>query len=128
MAQGKFCKGSSPCGEIAIHELGGTFEFGATMRRWDGRAVRCIFIELVAQSPDRNAENVRRMSAVAEAVPQRLKNQIALDFGHRAANQIAGDLLGGHGGLRCDICSARLVEPCAVRRKNPVDAYFGAYR
>src|SRR5262245_42167462 len=128
MPQGKSCKGSSLCGEIRIHELGGTLEFGAAMRRWDWRSVGGVLIELVAQSPDRNAENVCRMRAVAQAVPQGLKNQISFDLGHRPANQIAGDLLGGHGGLCRDICSARLVEPCAVRRKNPVDTYFGAYR
>ena len=34
------------------------------------------------------------MRAVAKAMLERLQNQIALDFGHGAANQIARDLLG----------------------------------
>ena len=68
------------------------------------------------------------MRAVAEAMLERLQDQVSLDFGHRAADQIAGDLFGRHGRMRCDVRAARLVEPRAIRRKNAVNADFGAAR
>ena len=40
------------------------------------------------------------MGAVAEAMLERFQDEIALDLGHGAADQVAGDLLGGHGSLR----------------------------
>ncbi len=54
------------------------------------------------------------MRAVAEAVLERLQDQIALDLGHGAADQIAGDLLGGHRRMSCDVGAAHLIEPRAV--------------
>ena len=96
------------------------------MGRWDRRAVGCIFVELVAQRPDRDAENVGGMRAVAEAMPQRLKDQVSLDFGHRTADEVAGDLLGRHGCLRRNVRTACLVEARAIRRKNTVHSYFRA--
>src|ERR1700693_5058180 len=57
----------------------------AAVRRRNRHAGRRIFIELVAQRADRDAEDVRRMSAVAEAVLERLEDQVALDLRHGAA-------------------------------------------
>src|SRR4051812_42869222 len=44
--------------------------------RRDREAAVGIFVQLVAQRPDRNAENVGGMGAVAEAVLQRLQDQV----------------------------------------------------
>ena len=38
------------------------------------------------------------MGAVAEAVLERLQDQVALDLGHGAADEIAGDLFSGERG------------------------------
>jgi hypothetical protein len=66
--------------------------------------------------------------AVAETISQRFQDQVTLDFRHGAADEIARDLLGGHSRLCRNISSTRLVEPCAIRRKDAVNAYFGPGR
>ena len=68
------------------------------------------------------------MGAVAEAVLERLQDQVALDLRHGAADQIAGDLLGGHGRMRRGAGAARLVEAHAVGREDTVNADLRAGR
>jgi len=77
------------------------------MRRRDRRPVGRVFVELVTQRPDRNAQNVRSMRTIAETVPECLENQVSLDLGDRTTDQVSGDLLGGHGGMRGNIGAAR---------------------
>src|SRR4051812_6246827 len=69
----------------------------AAVRRRDRHAGGRIFVELVAQRADRDAEDVRRVGAVAEAVLERLQDQVALDVGDGAADERAGDGLRGKG-------------------------------
>src|ERR1035437_8028590 len=52
----------------------------AAARRRDRRALSRIFVELVAQRADRDAEDIGRMGAVAEAVLERLQDQVTLDL------------------------------------------------
>ena len=66
------------------------------------------------------------MRAVAEAVLERLQDQVALDLGDGAADEVAGDLLGRHGCVRRGAGAARLVEPAAVGRQDAVNADLGA--
>src|SRR5262245_48693247 len=61
----------------------------AVPRRRNRHAIVGIFVELVAQRTDRDAEDVGGMRAVAEAVFERLEDQIALDVGDGAADQRA---------------------------------------
>ena len=60
----------------------------AAMWQRHGDTVAGIFIQLVAQSADRDAENVGRMGAVAEAVFQRLQDEIAFHIGYGAADAL----------------------------------------
>src|SRR5262249_8748047 len=113
---------------FVCRDSGGSLEWLAAVRRWNGCAVGGIFVELVAQRADRDAEDISRVRAIAEAVLERLQNQIALDLGHGAADQVTGDLLGGNRSMGGDIGAAHLVEPRAVRRKNSVDTDFLATR
>ena len=73
-------------------------------------AVARVFVELVAQRADRDAEDVGGVRAVAEAVLQRLQDQIALDVRDRAADQRARDRLGR------EASRARRQAPRAARR------------
>src|SRR4051794_18922496 len=82
-------------------------------RRRDRYAAVGIFVQLVAQRADRDAENVGGMGAVAQAMFQRLQDQIALDIGDGAADQRAGDLLGGKGRVRYRGCGLGEVEAVA---------------
>src|SRR5215475_11671461 len=68
--------------------------------RRDRDATVGIFVELVAQRADRDAEDVGGMGSIAEAMLQRLQDQVALDVGHRAAHQRARHLLGGERRMR----------------------------
>src|SRR5215510_7625240 len=63
-------------------------------RRGNCQSVGSVFVELVAQRADRDAEDVGRMGAVAEAVLERLEDEVALDIGDGAADESTGDLLG----------------------------------
>src|SRR5437899_8332219 len=72
----------------------------AGARRRDRQSAVGIFVQLVAQRADRNAQDVRSMGAIAEAMLQRLQNEIAFDVGHRTSDQRAGDLFAGDGGVR----------------------------
>src|SRR5215470_14070994 len=99
----------------------------ATARRWDGDTVGGVFIELVTQGPDRNAEDVGRMRAVAETMLEGLEDEVALHIRNGASDQRAGDLLGcerrvGH---RRRLRS-RIVETGAVRREDRLRADLGA--
>jgi len=69
-------------------------------RRRHRHAVAGIFVELVAQRADRDAEDVGGVGAVAETVLERLQNEIALDVGDGAADQRARDRLGGKRRMR----------------------------
>ena len=66
------------------------------------------------------------MRAVAETVLERFQDQVALDFGDRATDQVAGNLFGGNGRLRCDVGVVFLVEPHSVRRKNAINSDLGS--
>src|SRR5205814_5386903 len=57
------------------------------VRRRDGDAFLAVELQLVAQCADRDAENGRGMGAVAEAMLQRLDDEVALDIGDGAADQ-----------------------------------------
>ena len=87
-----------------------------------------IFVQLVAQRADRDAEDVGGMGAVAEAMLQRFQDQIALDVGDGAPDQRAGDLFGGEGGVRHRRHGLGEVETVAVRRQDGVDADLVALR
>jgi hypothetical protein len=52
----------------------------AAAGRRNGRAVMGVFVELVAQRADRDAEDIGGMGAVAEAVLERLQDEVALDL------------------------------------------------
>src|SRR4051794_26202171 len=70
---------------------------GATAGRRDRHAIIGIFVELVPQRPDRNSKDVGRVRAVAEAVLERLEDEVALDIGDRAPHQRARDGFGREG-------------------------------
>src|SRR3954470_12726446 len=55
--------------------------------RWDGDAFLAVLLQLVAQGPDRDAKDGRRMGTVAQTVVQRVDDQVAFHVGHRAADQ-----------------------------------------
>src|SRR3984893_4907739 len=91
----------------------------AAARRRDRHAVGGIFVELVAQGADRDAQDVGRVGAVAEAVLERFEDQVALDVGDGAPHERARHLLGRVGRVRDrgrDV--ARIVEASAVRRQD----------
>src|SRR5436190_1210608 len=67
--------------------------------RCDRQSAVGIFVQLVAQRADRDAEDVGGVGAIAEAMLERLQDEIALDVGNRASDQRAGDLFGGKGGV-----------------------------
>ena len=58
------------------------------------------------------------MGAVAKAMFQRLQDQVALDIGDGAADQRAGDLLGGKGRVRHRGGGLGKVEAVAVGRED----------
>ena len=53
----------------------------------NGRSAGNIFIEFVPKRPDRYAENFGSMGSVAEAMIERIHNQLLLDFADRFANE-----------------------------------------
>ena len=53
-----------------------------------------VFVELVAQRPDRDAEDARGVGAVAQAMVQGVEDEVALDLGHGAPHEAAGGRLG----------------------------------
>src|SRR3546814_3020932 len=59
-------------------------------RHRDRHAFLAVLLQLVAEGPYRNAEDVRRVGPVAETVLQRLDDEIALDLRDRLADQAAG--------------------------------------
>src|SRR6266851_5405757 len=88
------------------------------VRRWDGNAFLAIELQLVAQRADRDAENGRGMGAIAEAMLQRLDDEVAKHIGDGAADQRAARLrahalcfavLAGrqHDGVRAELAAAR---------------------
>src|SRR3954453_8925077 len=81
-----------------------------------------VFVQLVAQSADRNAQDVGGVGPIAQAMLQGLQNEIALHVGHGASDQSAGYLFGGEGGVRHGWYGFGCVEPLAIRRQNGVDA------
>src|SRR5215212_2660290 len=60
-----------------------------------GGAGRGVFAELVAQRADRDAEDLRGMRAVAEAVVERIEDEVLLDLGDGASDERTGDGLRG---------------------------------
>src|SRR5262249_25479575 len=103
---------------------GSAFELRTSVRRRNWRTAGRVFVELVAQRADRNSENISGVRAIPQTVLERLEDEVSLDFGHHAADQITGDLLGCHGGMGGEVGAASLVKPRAVGRKYPVNANF----
>src|SRR6185437_3225350 len=94
------------CGHSAARALRRAAHRLAAVRRRDRRAVGCIFVELVAQRANGDAEDVGGVRAVAEAVLERLQDEVALDLGDGAADEVARDLLGREGGIGGDVVAA----------------------
>src|SRR5262245_4208330 len=65
----------------------------AAARRRHRHSVGRIFVELVAQRADRDAEDVGGVRAVAETVLERLQNEITLDVSDGATDQRPRHLL-----------------------------------
>lgn len=78
-----------------------------------------ILLELVAQRAERDPENLRRMGAVAEAMIERVENEIALDVGDGAPDECARHRFGLFRRAGCRIARQR-AEAFAVRRANGV--------
>lgn len=57
-----------------------------------------VFLELVAQRPDRNSQNGRCMRSIAEAVLQRIDDQVLFHFRDGLADEGAADCFGGRHG------------------------------
>ncbi len=53
----------------------------------DGNAGLAVFAQLVAQGPDGNAQKLGRMGSVAEAVAQRLKDEMPFNIGQGSADE-----------------------------------------
>ena len=90
----------------------------ASWRRRNAQALVGILLQLVAQRADRNAENVRGVRPVAQAMRQRLEDEILFDVRNRASNQRARSDLAGFDR------SAYIVTPnrCAIRRADRIGA------
>ena len=86
--------------------------------RGDRDAAVGIFVQLVAQRADRDAEDVGSVGPIAEAMLERLQDQVAFDIGDGAADQGARHLLGGKGGVGHGWRGLGEVEPVAVRRQD----------
>src|SRR5579863_4920118 len=82
----------------------------AVPRRRYRQAIGGVFVELVAQRTDGDAEHVGGVGPIAEAVFERLQNEIALDLGDGAADQCARYLFGGESGVRHRGGAALLIE------------------
>ena len=93
-----------------------------------------IFAQLVAQGADRDAQNVGGMGAVAQAMVQRVQDQIALDIRNRAADQAAR-----HGGgighcalhrriLRCHGGGHAGADMAAIGQADGFRGYFRTLR
>src|SRR6516162_7029837 len=86
----------------------------AGARRRNRYAAIGIFIQLVAQRADGDAEDVGGVRPVAEAMLQGLEDQVALHVGARASDQRPRHLFGGEGRMRDRRLRLRDVEPVAV--------------
>src|SRR6185312_16771090 len=102
---------SEPISVLIRDLLGSSLERLSAMRRRNWGPIGGIFVELVAQRTDRDAENIGCVRAIAEAVLERLQDQIPFDFGHGSPDQIAGNLFGSYRGVDSDIRAAHLIEP-----------------
>src|SRR5262245_54063262 len=60
-----------------------------------------ILAKFIPQCTDRNAQDVGGVRAVAEAMIERIEDEIALDIGDRASDEGARGLRGRCGGKRC---------------------------
>jgi hypothetical protein len=69
--------------------LSGELPLGRAMRRGDGDSSRGIFVELIAQRADGNAKDVCSMGAIAEALFERLQDQVPFDVGDGATDERA---------------------------------------
>src|SRR4051812_46205370 len=92
-----------------------------------GGAGRRVFAELVAQRADRDAEDLGRVRAVAEAVVERVEDEVLLDLRDGASDECAGD------GLRGPRRTGRWIggggpERLAFRRADGVDVDLRAGR
>ena len=69
----------------------------ALSRRWHAVTLLMVLPELVAQRPDRDSEYRGRMSAIAQAVIERIDDEISFDVGNAATDE-----------LRCLACLRRV--------------------
>src|SRR5260370_18999962 len=81
-----------------------------------------IFVQLVAERAERDAEDIGGVGPIAEAMLERFKDEIALYVGYRTSDQGAGHLFGGEGRVRYRRHGLGRVETVAVRRQDGVDA------
>src|SRR5579863_2515397 len=103
-------------GKIAINQwsLRGSAARLATAGRRYRQAVGGIFIKFVAQRADRDTQHIGGMGAIAEAMLERLQDEVALDLGHSAADKSARHLLRGERGVSDGGRGSLLVEPDTV--------------
>ncbi len=87
-----------------------------------------IFVELVAQRPDRDAEDVGGVGAVAEAVLERLDDEVALDIGDGASDQRPCHGLGRERRMRHGRRVLGVAQAQAVGREDAVGADLVAGR
>src|SRR5215217_3316693 len=92
-----------------------------------GGACRGVFAELVAQRADRDAEDLRGMRAIAEAVVERIEDEILLDLRDGASDERAGDGLRGPRRTRRGIEGGG-PERLAFRRADSIDVDLGPCR
>src|SRR4051812_31239511 len=92
-----------------------------------GSACRGVLAELVAQRADRDAEDLRGVRAVAEAVVERIEDEVLLDLRDGASDERTGD------GLRGPRRTGRRIggggpERLAFRRADGIDVDLGPGR
>src|SRR5579885_1010370 len=64
------------------------------------------------------------MRAIAEAVLERFEDEVALDLGARATDEIARHLFGGYGSMGSRAGAPRGIETGAIGREDALDADF----
>ena len=87
----RWCGAVCAMQDLPVRCRGGSQAAPGPARRGGGTAMPSSLycLQLVAQGADRDAEDVGGVGAVAEAMVQRLDDQVALHLGHRAADQAA---------------------------------------
>src|SRR5579871_5759739 len=94
----------------------------------DRDAVIGVFVELVAQGADRNAENIGGVGAVPEAMLEGLQDEVALHVRNGAADERARHGFGRHGGMGDGGEALGLIKPGSVGGENSLGADLGSAR